>query len=227
MKNVLITGAGRGIGLALVKEFFQNGYTVIATYRDAENSRELIGLSKENPRIIAVTADVANEDSLVALKTEVKKLGYIHVLINNAGVIGSKPKNLSAVDLNEMDKVFQVNTFGPIRVCKAVMPFVPQGGKVVQITSLMGSISDNGSGGYYDYRMSKTALNMFNMCLSLEYPEVTCLTLHPGWVQTDMGGAGATVSVDQCVKGLYRVISESIAAQSGDFYDYLGNQLSW
>ncbi|MCC2679137.1 MAG: short-chain dehydrogenase [Pseudobdellovibrio sp.] len=227
MKNVLITGAGRGIGFSLVKEFANNGYTVLATYRDAAAAKNLLAFSKDNPKVKTVTADVSDESSFADLKAAVQRLGHIHILINNAGVIGGKARNLQELNLDEMNKVFQVNTFGPIKVCKAVMPFVPKDGKVVQISSLMGSISDNGSGGYYDYRMSKTALNMFNMCLSMEFPDVTCLTLHPGWVQTDMGGAGATLPVDQCAKGLYKVITEATAAQSGDFLDYRGHQLGW
>lgn len=227
MKNVLITGAGRGIGLSLAKEFLKSGYTVLATYRNPASAKELLKLAEENKRLVIVTADVTDESSFGDLKAAVQRLGHIHILINNAGIIGGKPKNLQELNLNDMNQVFQTNTFGPIRICKAVMPFVPSDGKVVQISSLMGSISDNGSGGYYDYRMSKTALNMFNKCLSMEYPEVTCLTLHPGWVQTDMGGAGASLPVDECAKGLYKVITESTAAQSGDFIDYRGKQLSW
>lgn len=227
MKNVLITGAGRGIGLSLVKEFFQHGYRILATYRDPVSAKELLSFSKANPGVSTVTLDVSDENSFGDFNAAVKRMGQVDILINNAGVIGGKAKGLQQLNLNEMNKVFQVNTFGAIRVCKSVMPFVPKEGKVVQISSLMGSISDNGSGGYYDYRMSKTALNMFNMCLSLEFPDVTCLTLHPGWVQTDMGGAGATVPADQCAKGLFKVISQSTAAQSGDFIDYRGNPLPW
>lgn len=227
MKNVLITGAGRGIGLSLAKEFLNNGYKVLATYRNPNSAKELLKLAEENKNLTVVTADVSDESSFGDLKAAVQHLGHIHILINNAGVIGGKARSLSDLNLNDMNQVFQTNTFGPIRICKAVMPFVPKEGKVVQISSLMGSISDNGSGGYYDYRMSKTALNMFNMCLSMEFPEVTCLTLHPGWVQTAMGGAGATVPTDECAKGLYKVITSATAAQSGDFIDYRGNELPW
>jgi NAD(P)-dependent dehydrogenase (short-subunit alcohol dehydrogenase family) len=227
MKNVVITGAGRGIGLALAKEFLHHGYFVIGTYRDAKSASELLELTKQNDRIKAVTADVTDENSFSDLQKEIKKIGHIDILINNAGVIGSKAKSVMEVDLKEMDKVFQVNTFGPVRVCKLVMPFVRKGGVVAQISSMMGSITDNGSGGYYDYRMSKTALNMFNMCLSMDFPDVTCLALHPGWVQTDMGGVGATLPVEASAKGLYKVITSATASQSGDFFDYRGTQLSW
>jgi NAD(P)-dependent dehydrogenase (short-subunit alcohol dehydrogenase family) len=227
MKNVVITGAGRGIGLALVKEFFNHGYSVLGTYRDSASAAQLLNLSREHERIKAVTADVSDENSLSDLQKEVKRMGQVDVLINNAGVMGEKSKRLPEMDLKKMDRVFQVNTFGPIRICKVVMPFIPHGGKVAQISSMMGSITDNGSGGYYDYRMSKAALNMFNMCLSMEYPDVTCLALHPGWVQTDMGGAGATLPVDESARGLFKVITGATASQSGDFYDYRGTQLNW
>ena len=227
MKNVLITGAGRGIGLALTKEFSQHGYKVLGTYRDEASAKALLQLTREHSNIMAVTADVTNEKSFSALTEEIKKLGSIDIVVNNSGVIGEKGRSLMDIKFENLNEVFQVNTFGPMRVAQTVLPFMKKGATLAQITSLMGSIKDNSSGGYYDYRMSKAALNMFNKCLSIEYPEIKCLVLHPGWVQTDMGGAGASVTVDDCVRGLYKVISESTVAQSGNFFDYRGKPLEW
>ena len=227
MKKVLITGAGRGIGLALTKEFTKNGYQVLGTYRDENSAIGLMQFAKEHPSVITVTADVTDQKTFGPLTEQLKKLGKIDILVNNSGVIGNKGNSLMNLDLNQLNEVLDVNTLGPMRVAQTVIPFMNSNGIVAQITSLMGSIADNKSGGYYDYRMSKTALNMFNKCLSQEFPNLTCLVLHPGWVQTDMGGAGASVTVEDCARGLYKVISQSNAKQTGQFFNYTGESLPW
>ena len=227
MKNVLITGAGRGIGLALAKEFSANGFKVAGTYRDEKSAAGLLALVRENNNMTAVKADVTKTGSLTDVTDVLKTWGAVDILVNNAGVIGEKGQSLLKVDIEKLHDVFDVNTFGPMRVCRAVIPFMKSGGTVAQITSLMGSISDNGSGGYYDYRMSKAALNMFNSCLAKEFPELKCLVLHPGWVQTDMGGAGATVTTGDCARGLFDVIARDSKAKSGHFYDFKGKELPW
>lgn len=226
MKNVLITGAGRGIGLALVNEFVRNDYKVIGTYRDASSAQELLKLAKQNPAISVVVADVSNSSTLKVLSSELKRIGSLDILINNSGVIGDRGRSLAELDMEKLEAVLQVNTYGPIRISQLALPFM-KSGTVAQISSLMGSIADNGSGGYYDYRISKAALNMFNSCLSKEFPNITCLALHPGWVQTDMGGAGASVAVNDCAKGLYQVITSAKLKQSGRFFDYRGKELPW
>lgn len=227
MKNVLITGAGRGIGFALTKLFVARGDFVLGTYRDEKSASRLLQLCKESPQVLAVTADVRDEETFGPLKSALKKLSSIDILINNSGIIGSQADSLLDLNVAKVAEVLDVNTLGPIRVSKLVVPFMKKGGTVAQITSLMGSIADNSSGGYYDYRMSKTALNMFNMCLAKEFQHLTCLALHPGWVQTDMGGVGATVAVEDCADGLFQVITTATQGQSGQFFDYEGNSLPW
>jgi NAD(P)-dependent dehydrogenase (short-subunit alcohol dehydrogenase family) len=226
MKNVVITGAGRGIGLALTKQFAQSGYYVLGTYRDEKSAKNLLKLAQESENVTAVTADVTDEKSFAAFQNQLKKLENIDILINNSGVIGDKASGLADLDLKKVAEVFEVNTFGPMRVSRTVLPFMKKNSVIAQITSLMGSIADS-SGGYYDYRMSKAALNMFNMCLSKEYTDVTCLVLHPGWVQTDMGGAGASVTTENCAEGLFKVITTATLKQTGNFYDFKGKQLPW
>lgn len=227
MKNVLITGGGRGIGLALTQEFSAKGYKVAGTYRDEKSAAGLLQLSRENKDVIAVKADVTKTGSLMAVIDLLNTWGTVDVLVNNAGVIGEKGASLLKMEIEKLHDVFDVNTLGPMRVCRAVIPFMKSGGTIAQITSLMGSIADNGSGGYYDYRMSKAALNMFNSCLAKEFQELKCLVLHPGWVQTDMGGAGATVTTEDCARGLFKLISNGANAKSGHFYDYAGKELPW
>lgn len=227
MQKVLITGAGRGIGLALTKEFTKNGYQVIATYRDQNSAKNLIDFAKAHHSVKLVTADVADEKSLEPLKKTLKDLGGLDILINNAGIIGDKSPSLMELNMKTVSDVFQVNTLGPMIITRLALPYLNKTATIAQISSLMGSIKDNSSGGYYDYRISKTAVNMFNKCLSKEFPEMTCLTLHPGWVQTDMGGAGATVTVDDCAQGLFQVVSKATLKQSGQFIDYKGQQIPW
>jgi NAD(P)-dependent dehydrogenase (short-subunit alcohol dehydrogenase family) len=227
-KNVLITGAGRGIGLALTKEFTQNGYSVFATYRSEISAAELLKLAKEKPTIKLIQIDVASDEGVKPLSAALKKSATtIDILINNSGVIGDKSHSILEQSFDSMMQVFNINTLGAMRVIKSVLPFMEKGSTIAQITSLMGSITDNGSGGYYDYRVSKAALNMMNMCLAKELPQMTCLVLHPGWVQTDMGGAGAKVSVDDCARGLFRVITTPSLRKSGEFLDYQGEHLPW
>lgn len=227
MKKVLITGAGRGIGLALSKEFTQNGYQVLATYRDEKSAKDLLTFAKANPTVQLVTADVADEKTFQPLKKALKDLGGLDILINNAGVIGDKSPSLLELNMETVSHVLQVNTLGPMMVTKLAMPYLNKTATIAHVSSLMGSIADNSSGGYYDYRISKAALNMFNKSLSKELPNMTCLTLHPGWVQTDMGGAGATVTVNDCARGLFQVVSTATPKQSGQFIDYTGKQLPW
>lgn len=228
MKNIVVTGAGRGIGLALAKEFSQLGHRVLATYRDEKSAAELLRLSEEEEGdVTTVTADVRDEKTFGPLKKQLQEWGSVDILVNNAGVIGSEAGSLGKLDARKMMDTFDVNTFGPLRVCQLVMPFVKAGGTVAHITSLMGSISDNTAGGYYDYRMSKAALNMFNRCLALEFPKVTCLVLHPGWVQTDMGGAGAAVTKEESARGLCQVILDAKPELTGQFFDYAGHRLPW
>lgn len=226
MKNVLITGAGRGIGLALTREFLEHGFQVLGTYRDERSARELLSLAKAQSNLKLATADVTTEKSLGPLREQLKKFGSLDILINNSGVIGQMANGLKNLDFDQVGNTFAVNTLGPMRISQLAIPFMKTG-TIAHITSLMGSIKDNESGGYYDYRMSKAALNMFNKSLSKEFPSLTCLVLHPGWVQTDMGGAGATVPVVDSARGLFTVIVEAKKSQSGHFYDFRGKELPW
>jgi NAD(P)-dependent dehydrogenase (short-subunit alcohol dehydrogenase family) len=227
MKKVLITGAGRGIGLALTKEFLAHDFQVVGTYRNESSAKELLQLNKETKNLIPVVADVTNEKTFGPLKEQLSKLGSIDILINNSGVIGNKGSSIREIDFTEFNHVLNVNTLGPMRICQLALQFMKSGAIISHITSQMGSIADNSGGGYYDYRISKAALNMFNKCLSIELPQITCLVLHPGWVQTDMGGSGASVTTKDCASGLFKVITQAKSNQSGHFYDYRGRELPW
>lgn len=227
MKNVLITGANRGIGLGLVKRFLENDFQVIATYRQEHTSQELLDLAKNKKNLALIKMDLNNDSDYLQLKNTVKPFKEIHYLINNAGIIGGETRSLFETSPSEVLEVFKNNTLNPMKICQTVIPFLAKNAVVTQITSMMGSIKDNQSGGYYDYRISKAALNMLHKCLSLEFKDFTFLTLHPGWVQTDMGGAQAPTSVEESTKGLFSVITGKTPRQSGQFLNYQGQELPW
>jgi NAD(P)-dependent dehydrogenase (short-subunit alcohol dehydrogenase family) len=226
----LITGANRGIGLELATQLLQAGETVIATARSPKDSPELANLQKTYPKLCSVfQLDVTSEESVKSLQHELEKLAKIDVLINNAGVMLDSDGGLKDLSVADLQNSFVTNTLGPIRVTQALLGLLQESSKpiVVNITSMMGSITDNTSGGSYGYRMSKAALNMFAKGLSLEHPELTVLNLHPGWVQTDMGGSDAQISTAESAKGLLKVIQSADKQKSGHFYNFKGQELPW
>ncbi|MFW6198298.1 MAG: SDR family oxidoreductase, partial [Acidobacteriota bacterium] len=154
----------------------------------------------------------------------------LDILINNAGV-GVNRRDLGELDYDQILSHFRVNAMGPLRLTEALLPRLRQGERklVVNMTSRMGSIDDNGSGGAYAYRGSKAALNMFNRSLAVDLgPEgIVCVVLHPGWVRTRMGGSSAPTSVEESVGGLIEVIDGLDQEDSGRFYDYTGEEIPW
>ncbi|MCK6598179.1 MAG: SDR family oxidoreductase, partial [Bdellovibrionaceae bacterium] len=168
-----------------------------------------------------------NDSDYLKLQDVLASHSEIDFLINNAGVIGGKSSSILTTSAENVLEVFKNNTLNPFKICQTVLPFLRSGGVVSQITSLMGSIEDNQSGGYYDYRISKAALNMLHRCLSIEFKNFIFLTLHPGWVQTDMGGEQAPTTIEESTKGLFKVITEKALCHSGKFLNYQGNELPW
>ena len=228
-KTVLITGANRGIGLGLTLKFLQGGWHVIATARNPDGARELWELEHGYPgkcRVVAL--DVSHGTSIDHLAKELKGQ-RIDMLINNAGMIEDRDAAFPAHSAVTLAKTLAVNTVAPFHVTQVLLPNLQLAPApvVATISSIMGSIESTTSGGYYAYRMSKAAVNAFVKTLAAEYPKVTVLALHPGWVQTDMGGAGASISVDESTNGLHHVLSAATIGQSGKFLDYRGKQLPW
>ncbi len=227
MKTVFITGCNRGIGLGLTNRFLENQFQVIATYRQEKNSTELFKLAEENKNLSLFKLDLNSEQDFTLLKDYLKNKNKIDILINNAGMIGSGKTSFLQTSTQDVLQVFQNNTLAPMKVCQTLFPFLSSGAVITNITSQMGSITDNRSGGYYDYRISKAALNMLHKCLSIEFKDFTFLTLHPGWVQTDMGGKQAPTSIADSTAGLYKVITGKIPRTSGQFLNYLGQEIPW
>ena len=220
-KTIFILGASRGIGLGLVKTFLDRGWNVVASERS--ESADLHALECDALRI--VTADVTEPDSYVDLGFED---GELDALIINAGITGASHQDASKATADEVSHVMMTNAFGPARAAKSLLPAIKDGGTLGVMSSLMGSISDS-SGGYELYRTSKTALNMLAKGISEQDAgprEIEVLALHPGWVQTDMGGSNAALTIEESVNGLADVIEKS--GEGGfRFVDYSGKELAF
>lgn len=219
MKKILITGANRGIGLELCRQLLARGDEVIAVCRRV--SDELMAL---NLRVIE-GVDVSSDESIRGLQNE-SGLEGLDWLINNAGILSVE--NLDSLDFAAMERQFRVNALGPLRVTAALLPKLGAGAKIGIITSRMGSVEDNTSGGYYGYRMSKAAVNMAGMSLArdLQQSGVAVALLHPGMVATEMTG-GQGISPEQSVSGLIQRMDALNIAQTGNFWHAEGEQLPW
>lgn len=228
-KTWFVTGASRGIGLGLVHELLGRGFNVIGACRNPDGQRDFWELKRDyKDRFDCVRLDVSDLSSIQSAASQMKGR-VIDVLVNNAGVLKDGDKNFPNMDMTAIKQSFDVNTIGPMLVTREFLPQLIKASepKVANITSLMGSIADNKSGGYYGYRMSKTALNMFSVCLAREFPEMTVLTLHPGWVKTEMGGPQAPTEARDSAAGLVEVIEKATLKDSGLYMDYRGRTLPW
>ncbi|MDX1517810.1 MAG: SDR family oxidoreductase [Woeseiaceae bacterium] len=219
MATVLITGTNRGIGLELCRQFHARGDDVIAVCRAPSDELQQLGVK------IIDGIDVSDGGSVDDL---VRKLGdtRVDVLINNAGILRSE--SFGSIDYDAMLEQYRVNTLGPLRVTEALAANLRKGSKVVIISSRVGSIEDNGSGGNYGYRASKTAANMIgtNLKHELEPRGIAVALLHPGLVATDMTG-GHGISASDSAAGLIERIDELTLATSGGFWHAEGYRLPW
>ncbi|MCH8012428.1 MAG: SDR family oxidoreductase [Candidatus Marinimicrobia bacterium] len=224
--NIFITGANRGIGLEFVKQYTSRGERVLAGCRNPEKAKKLRRLLPTNH---IISLDIADSNSISESVTIVKQhFTHLNLFINNAGIIGKKG-NPESINQEDMLDTYNVNAVGPVILTKQLKSLLVSGAKVVNISSQMGSIEDNSSGGYYAYRMSKAALNMAskNLYLELRKKEIIVLALHPGWVRTDMGGIVAPLSVKKSVNSMIDVIDDAKYHQSGQFLRYDGDVLPW
>ncbi len=220
----LITGANRGIGLEYAKQLAARGETVIAACRDPQKAGDL---GKVGVRVVKL--NVIDEDSCHQL-AETLRGTAIDVLVNNAGV-SSTTNTLAAVTKAAMLEVLTVNTISPLLVTKALLPNLQAGKlkRIVNISSQLGSIANNTGGSSYGYRASKTALNQINRSMSHELaPDgFTCIAMHPGWVQTDMGGPKAPILPAQAVSSLLKTIDGLSTKNSGQFLNFDGSEWPW
>jgi NAD(P)-dependent dehydrogenase (short-subunit alcohol dehydrogenase family) len=220
MPNTIITGANRGIGLELCRALTERGHTVTALCREA--GPELNALPVEVRSGYDVTDDTA-----VAAFAKTVAPNSIDLLINNAGILQST--SLDNPDFESMRRQFEVNALGPLRVTHSLIPALRRGAKIALITSRMGSIADNDSGGSYGYRMSKAALNIAGVSLAkdLESNGIAVAILHPGYVKTDMTGRSGLIEAPEAVAGILDRIDQLSLENSGSFWHSNGESLPW
>jgi NAD(P)-dependent dehydrogenase (short-subunit alcohol dehydrogenase family) len=218
--HVVITGANRGIGLSLCKAYKEAGAEVTGVCRSVTDDLTALDINVVNE------VDVTSAQDLVKLSNSLQGRA-VDVLINNAGVLRSE--SIGAMDYNDIQLQFDVNTLGPLKTTLALLPLLKQGSKVANITSRMGSIADNGSGGYYGYRMSKAALNIASVSLAKDLlPKgVAVGIIHPGFVQTDMVGGAGDISADTAASRIKTRIDELTLETSGTFWHSNGEVLPW
>lgn len=227
-QTVFITGANRGIGLSLAELYLQQGAQVHATSRNLTESSELQALVSNYRTLTLHQLDVTNYQQVAELPS---KLPAIDVLINNAGYYGPKGYGFGNTDIEEWRKVFEINTIAPLKLVETFYSQLQKGSakKVACISSKVGSMTENTSGGGYIYRSSKAALNSVVKSLSNDLTDegFTVLALHPGWVRTAMGGPNALIDTKTSAAGLAKVIEQSTQENSGQFINYDGTQLPW
>lgn len=218
--TVVITGANRGIGLELARHYAGQGCQVIGICREA--SAEL----RETAAKVIEGVDVTSDDGIRKLVSELEGQ-TIDLLINNAGLL--QDEKLGSIDFDSIRTQMEVNAYAPLRVAEALVGQIPYGGKIANITSRMGSIADNDSGGRYGYRASKAALNAFgkSLAVDLQPKGIAVAQLHPGYVKTRMVNFGGLITPTESAKGLAERIEELSLDNTGSFWHSNGELLPW
>jgi len=221
---VVITGANRGLGLEFATQLHGRGATIIATARKPEKAKALHKLGVE-----IVKLDVTSDEDVSGLA---KAIGDRHVdmLINNAGIMNGAGQ-ISKIEPQQVSRMLDVNVIGPMRVTQALLPALMRGEtrRIVNISSMLGSINRNGSGSFLGYRESKAALNMFTKSIAMELQDegFTCIAMSPGWVRTDLGGSDANLSPEESISSMLVVIDSLTPDSTGGFFNYNGEQIEW
>ncbi|CAD5374092.1 SDR family oxidoreductase [Rubrivivax sp. A210] len=222
MKRVLVVGASRGIGLEFVRQWRAEGWAVTATARSDEGLAEISTLGAR-----ALRLDVAGADGAAALAWPIDGEAFDAVVLN-AGVYGPRTQGLQAPTQTEFDEVMHTNVLGAMRVLPQVVEVLAPGARLAVISSRMGSVGlRSGTAGWL-YRASKAALNSVLKDASLVLQgRAVCVAFHPGWVRTDMGGAGADLDVATSVADMRRTLAGLSAADNGGFFNHDGKPLAW
>jgi NAD(P)-dependent dehydrogenase (short-subunit alcohol dehydrogenase family) len=231
MKTVLVTGANRGIGLEFARQYAADGWRVLAGCRNPDSAQALQLLMRDaKDRLSLVEIDVTDAGSIERAAAAGDQ-GAIDLLINCAGVMGKSDQTIGTIDYDDWAQVLDVNVMGPARVTEAFLQRVARSSRrtIATITSGMGSLADNTSGGYIPYRTSKAAVNMVmrSAAVDLVRERITCVVINPGWVKTDMGGRGATLTPEQSISAMRRLIEKLGPKDSGKFYNYDGREYPW
>ncbi len=218
--TVLITGANRGVGLALSRHYHDQGWDVIGVCRHASHE-----LAEVASRLIEGIDVTRNED--VAHLAEVLKGQPLDLLINNAGVLHDE--SLGQIDFDTIREQMEINAYAPLRVSEALLGNLGEGGKIANITSRMGSMADNDSGGRYGYRASKAALNAFGRSLAMDLKPrgIAVVQLHPGYVKTRMVNFGGMITPEEAAAGIAERIESLTLETTGGFWHSNGEPLPW
>lgn len=217
---ILITGANRGIGLSLATQLHQQGHRVVAVCRTTSPELKTLGIE------VIDGIDVTQPNQLIT-KLKALNIHQLDILINNAGVL--KNEHLGELDYDQIRFQFEVNTLGPLMVVETLLGFFSFGSKIINITSRMGSIADNSSGGRYGYRISKAALNMASMSLAQDLKEkgISVAVIHPGFVKTGMTHFNGLIGPEESARGIITQIERLTLDESGGFWHSNGDRLPW
>jgi len=239
--NVVVTGASRGLGLEFVRQLAGRGDRVFAGARAPQTSKELQSLiARHGDRISGITLDVTSEDSIRSAVKQVSAItGSVDLLINNAGVLlgmsamkdTGQADRLGHLALEHGIMVMTTNAIGPMIVTQEFLPLLRKGShpKIASITSGYGSLAETSSGSPYPYKASKAALNMYMHALAVDLRKdgVISVVINPGWVNTAMGGPAASLTPEQSVNGMVKLIDKLTLKQTGGFFDWQGEEEPW
>ena len=239
MPTILITGASRGLGFELARQYGADGWRVIACARAPANAAGLQAIAGAAPdRITVHTLDVVDHGQIAALARQLDGLP-IDVLLNSAGTMGSESfaekgmtlQRFGQTDYDDWMRTLRVNVFGPMKMAEAFVEHVAasEQKKIVTLTSIVGSMTQNTFGGLYEYRSSKAAANCIMKCMALDLRRrgIIALPMHPGWVRTEIGGPRGELDAETSVSGLRRVIAGLAIAHAGHFLQWDGRELPW
>lgn len=230
MAVYLITGTNRGIGVELVRQSLAQGHEVIATAREPQSVTVLTDLASQNKALTLLPLDLGSESSIAALAAKLEDRP-VDVLINNAGMYGPRDADFGSLRAEDWLQVLNINLIAPVLLTRALMPNLLLGTerRIAFLSSKMGSIGDNGSGGAYIYRTAKSALNQAvkSLAVDLQPEQFIVLSLHPGWVRTDMGGPNGLIDTETSAKGLLSVIQQARPVDSGAFIAYDNTRIPW
>ncbi|WP_426416321.1 SDR family oxidoreductase [Aestuariirhabdus sp. LZHN29] len=230
MATVMITGCSRGLGLEAAKQYLADDWKVYASCREPDSCPELQALARDYHQLHLLDLDIANNDSI---DSAVRQLHGqpLDLLIQNAGVYGPGASRLETVEVEPWIDTLRINSIAPLMVVQRVLDNLRMGydPTVVLLTSKMGSMTDNLSGGSYIYRSSKAALNSVGKSLAedLRGEGIKVLLMHPGWVKTDMGGPNALIDAATSVRSMRQVIAATTLTESGSYLNYDGDPIPW
>lgn len=239
MKRILITGSNRGIGLALVRQYLlQDDSLIFATCRHPASADELQALAQAHPeRLQIIELDVINQASIEqSLQVVSQQVDGLDMLINNAGIlpggVDSREPNISqfgSLEATAMMQVFQVNTISPVIITQTYGDLLRRGkdARVINVSSDAGSINRRNKGCDFSYPSSKAALNMMSRCLAGNLQSVIVISIHPGFIKTDMGGVNASLTLDEAIPRLVETMDGLTLADSGQFFNWDGRQVEW